>query len=196
MRNLNVNIDTRRLRPFIQLLGRGFVFKTRAGWSVKACLCDGLGIDSDYLEHRIQTVFLDGKPVDDVSVETVADGSRLALSAAMPGLVGATFRKGGYLSAMRIKSASPQKHGWKSGRTAAVTIKLFNLVARELGPTLLKRGLEVSGRDLGDLLARQDQTFGEACRAVRMGGREIDRRQLKDAVSSQDTIHLQVTGIS
>ena len=44
---------------------------------------------------------LDGKPVDDIGAALVQDGSTLALSAAMPGLVGATLRRGGAYSSFR-----------------------------------------------------------------------------------------------
>ena len=51
---------------FFQLLQKGFRVKTQAGCSVKSFLCEHLGLSPEYVEERIQTLFLDGKPVDDV----------------------------------------------------------------------------------------------------------------------------------
>jgi len=45
------------------------------------------GLDEDYVTQRISTIFLDGKPVDDIDTLLVRDGAVLSLSAAMPGLV-------------------------------------------------------------------------------------------------------------
>jgi hypothetical protein len=55
-------------------------------------LCDQFQVETDYLENRIKTIFLDGKPVDDEDKAVLKNGSTLALSAAMPGLVDSTFR--------------------------------------------------------------------------------------------------------
>jgi len=65
------------------------------GCSIKNLLCNQFDITPEYLSDRISTIFLNGKPVDDVESAIIKDNSILALSGAMPGLVGATFRKGG-----------------------------------------------------------------------------------------------------
>jgi hypothetical protein len=93
---------------FFQLLQQGFAVKVQAGCSVKTLLCEQLGLSPEYLEERIQTIFLDGRPVDDVNSAIIEDGSTLALSAAMPGLAGATLRKGGYYAPMRGRGGSSE----------------------------------------------------------------------------------------
>ena len=60
-----------------------------------------LGISESYLNERVQTIFLNGRAVDDLFGEVVGNNSTIALSAAMPGLAGAVFRKGGMLSSLR-----------------------------------------------------------------------------------------------
>jgi len=86
---------------FFQLMQRGFMVKIRVGCSIKSLLCNQLGLSQEYLEERIQTILLDGRPVDDVESAIVKQESTLALSAALPGLVGATLRKGGYYAPLR-----------------------------------------------------------------------------------------------
>jgi hypothetical protein len=79
-----------RLHPLIRLM-------VRAGYTVREVLCGHLGVDPNFLERHIQTIFHDGKAVDDLDSEAVKDGSTLALSAAMPGLAGAILRRQGIL---------------------------------------------------------------------------------------------------
>ena len=88
--------------------------------------------------------------VDDLESAELRPGSTLTLSAAMPGLVGATLRKGGFYSAMRSEIS------WKAGGDASerhdgppstIRLKLFNTVLREIGPTVLRRGVLVDRRD-------------------------------------------------
>ncbi|MCP4349944.1 MAG: endonuclease/exonuclease/phosphatase family protein [Desulfobacterales bacterium] len=62
------------------------MLKVQVGCSIRSLLCKQTDVASDYVDERISTVFLDGKPVDDVDSAIVKNGSVLALSAAMPGL--------------------------------------------------------------------------------------------------------------
>lgn len=103
-----------------------------------------LGIDDAYVRTRIETIFLDGMVVDDLETSVVHDGSTVTLSAAMPGLVGATLRRGGYYRAMRSGISWSTLAGPDTAAAAGpglVRVKLFNLVLRELGPQLLGRGV-------------------------------------------------------
>ena len=126
--------------------------KVQIGTSIKNLLCEQYKEKTDYLTERIKTIFLDGHPVDDAKTALVEDGSTLALAAAMPGLVGATFRKGGVLSSFRssISYKKEQKLA-DSHETGIVKIKLFNLVTRELGQLFLKKGVWLKNKDIARL---------------------------------------------
>ena len=104
-----------RLSDFGHILQQGFKLRARLGTSIRQVLCDQFGVDHDYLDKRINTIFLDGKAVDDVDSSTIREGSVLALSAAMPGFVGAAFRKGGYYSAMRGAISHVEEASSKAG---------------------------------------------------------------------------------
>jgi hypothetical protein len=117
------------------------------GCSVQEFLCDQLGIDPEFVAQRITTVFFNGKVVDDLSAAILTDQSTLALSAAMPGLVGATLRRGGYYAAMRKSvslssdhpgaTSAPSEAPSAAVETGVVRVKLFNLLIAELGPLIL-----------------------------------------------------------
>ncbi len=81
------------------------------------------------------------------------EGSTLALAAAMPGLVGATFRTGGVLSSFRSGiTYKGEETPVDSHEKGSVKIKLFNLVTGELGPLFLKQGVWLKKEDIELLL--------------------------------------------
>ena len=134
------------------LLGGGIGISAPVGITLKKFLCDHLMIPPDYLEHRIQTILVNSRAVDDVDQVYLADGDTVALSAAMPGLAGATLRRGGHLAPMR--AAISQKHAGPTGdghQSGIVVLKLFNLVAKEIGPQILSGEIWLKSRDLAYL---------------------------------------------
>ena len=100
---LNITVEEDQVSAFFPLLALGFTVKTKVGVSVQELLCRQLGLSADYIDNRLQTIFLDGKAVDNVKTAVIRQGSTLALSAAMPGLAGATLRRGGAYASMRHK---------------------------------------------------------------------------------------------
>jgi len=148
--HVTISSETARWDDFSGLLQRGVFCALAARCSVQDFLTGQLGIDADYVRDRIATVFVDGSVVDDLETATLRPGSTLTLSAAMPGLVGATLRKGGFYSAMRSEISwkagadAPQR---LDGPTDTIRLKLFNTVLREIGPTLLRRGVLVDRQE-------------------------------------------------
>jgi hypothetical protein len=156
------------LRRFNAVLQRGVGLRAVAGATVQAFLTEGLGIDPEYVRQRITTVFMDGRVVDALEEAVLHDGSLLALSAAMPGLVGATLRRGGYYAAMRasISAAAERSAPAPSPDVIRVRVKLFNLLIEELGPVLLAHGVAIAADD-----ARQ--ALGDGSPPVPAGAEEV-----------------------
>ena len=147
---------------FFLLLQQGVKIRRRVGCSVDDFLRQELGAAPAMIE-KIQSIMLDGKPVDEIGAAKIHDGSVLALSAAMPGLVGATLRRGGAYASFRSAityheagKACASGEGW-------VSIKLFNLMMAELGPGLLRQGVLIRAHDLADLLAERAEEFRQGC---------------------------------
>lgn len=143
-----------RLAPLFQ---KGIRVLIPAGISAHDFLVDELGVDPEYVRGRITTVFLDSSVVDNMETAWLREGSCLALSAAMPGLVGATMRKGGYYAAMRgaITLAAERGAASATGQKVQVSVKLFNLLIEELGPVLLAYGVALPSADAAALLGEQ-----------------------------------------
>ncbi|MBI5069916.1 MAG: hypothetical protein HZB56_16910 [Deltaproteobacteria bacterium] len=148
----SLELPRARIHRFTPLLQRGVGVRASAGRSVAAFLTGDLGLAPDYVGTRIATVFLDDQVVDDIEEARLRAGSRLALSAAMPGLVGATLRRGGHYAAMRaaitrVASAAPAP----PERPATIQVAVFNLLLAEVGPALLARGVLVGREEARDL---------------------------------------------
>lgn len=192
--SVEINLILREdlLPVFSGLLGSGFRVEVITGKSVKAVLCEQLGIESDYVNERIQTLFIDGQVVDDVDVVIVRKGATLALSGAMPGLVGATLRKGGHLAPMRASISKKVDEAAVGAETGRVKIKLFNLTARELGPGFLIKGVEVDGTGLRDLMEKMPARFFEGVRSVRVNGDEIRSESLVSHLKGAQVVRLKV----
>ena len=170
--SLDLFLEGDCLSSFYSLLQCGIKLKTQVGISVDAILTREFGLDSKHIE-KIETVFLDGKAVDDLEASVVKDGSILALSSAMPGLVGATLRRGSFYAAMRSQITAAGAEDSMVPQQGMVTLKLFNLVIKELGPIFLKRGIWIAGNALHDFLTGQPREFWRNCKAARMDGHEV-----------------------
>ncbi|MEW5908248.1 MAG: hypothetical protein AB1659_00450 [Thermodesulfobacteriota bacterium] len=153
---MEVTIETHRTILFFQLLEQGILVNGRIGESVRDFLVNRLGVENEYLESRIQTVFLSGKPVDDLDHTYIQNGSVVALSAAMPGLVGSTLRRGGHYASMRSGISEQMGRKLESNESVDVTVKLFNLVRKELGEQLFQQGIRISALQLGRILSDQE----------------------------------------
>ena len=138
---------------FSLLFQYGVLMRCRAGITVEVLLVSDLGIAHEYLEKRLSTVFLDGAPVDDIGSAVIASGVTLALSSSMPGLAGATLRRKGILASMR-RSITYHNEGEQGEPEyeGHITIKLFNVLAGELGPVLMKHGICIEASGLAEYI--------------------------------------------
>jgi hypothetical protein len=192
---LSFVLDIQKLYLFFRFLQQGFIVKAKTGKSIKQMLCDQFDLTSDYVVNRIKTIFYNGKPVDDMEAAIVQDGSTLALSAAMPGLVGATFRSGGVLSSFRAAiSYRPDKCKIADSEEGTVQMKVFNLLVPELGPGILKRGIFVQKTLLDSFLKEQDADFWNHCRSVLLDDSPVEIKELitSGIPGSMDFVCLQV----
>lgn len=140
-----------RLPRFHAVLQRGVRVRATAGRSVAAFLTEELGLAPAYVRERIATVFLDGRVVDDLEGALLAPGARLVLSAAMPGLVGATLRRGGRYAAMRAGITRAPDAAPGAAGVARIELALFNLLLDEVGPAVLARGVLLAAAEAREL---------------------------------------------
>lgn len=124
----------------------------RPGESLRGFMASSLGFPASYIEGSVSTVFLDASPVDDIDAAVVRPGCLVALSGAMPGLVGAVMRRKSPYASFR-KAISHAGESVEEGEAAGgdrltgdpeeaclVRLKLFNAVLRDMGRLVIERG--------------------------------------------------------
>lgn len=161
------------LLSLLLLLQYGVLLRVQVGCSIKSLLCEQLGVSPTYVEERIKTVLLDGHAVDDVDSAIIRDGSTLAISAAMPGLVGATLRRGGQLTSLRSAVTHREAQKVWSRREGCIYLKLFNLLVPELGPILLRKGVYIGRDHFEGFLRSLPEPFWTQCKAVEVDSQPV-----------------------
>ncbi|HOS96543.1 MAG TPA: hypothetical protein PLR71_01435 [Deltaproteobacteria bacterium] len=186
---LDITMTRDALHHLFLLMQNGFSLRITRPCSLLTFLTEKIGLERDFIEERIQTIFLNGKPVDDLASAAVGNGSSLALSAAMPGLVGAALRRGGYYGALRSSITHPGETE-PGGTGGMVRVKIFNLLLEEMGPGLLEAGILVAGPDMVEFLGRQEASFWDGCTQIMLNGSPLNREALlgKGALSVHETV--------
>lgn len=176
---LRLSLDKKLFFIFTPLLQRGVMVKVQAGCSLSNLLVEQFGLKPEYVKERIKTIFLQGNPVDDLERALVKDGSVLALSGAMPGLAGATLRRGGFFAGMRSQIPQQEMTTPLPPEEGFVVVKLFNLLIRELGPGFLERSVFLLKNDFAEFLKSLPDEFWKGCKEIKVDGEEKDEAQLR-----------------
>ena len=160
------------------------MLKVQTGASIENFLCEQIGLDKTYVDKRISTIFLNGQPVDDINKAIIRNNDTLALSGAMPGVIGATLRRDSSLALLRntitfkeYGDDAVQDHG-------LIRLKLFNFISQEVGPLLLQRGLMVDSKDVINLF--HDKIFEEVdgYSAIYLDGKKAGLNELRKILKS------------
>ena len=177
-RSLYLTVERGGVSTFFPILSQGFIVKTKVGCTLRDLICNHLGLSADYMEQRLQTIFLDGKAVDDTETTVIRQGSTLALSAAMPGLAGATLRRGSAYAAMRDQITYKKHTDDECVEDGTIHLKLFNLVAEDIGELFLTRGIWIRGENLQDFFRKAPDYFWAGCRSVEVDGVQMKAENL------------------
>lgn len=164
------------LLKFTTLLQSGIKIKCNQGTTVGAFLHTLPQFSMDYITEKIETIFLDGTPVDDLETQFSNKHQTLALSAAMPGLAGAILRRNSFHAALRSISTKKSATCDPSQQTT-VLLKLFNTIARERGPALLQAGITISSERLDRFLTTRHTLF-EKIISTECSGQRITEPEL------------------
>ena len=80
----------------------------------------------------------------------------------------------------------------KSPHKGIILLKLFNLILKELGPTFLKQGVWINGKDISDFFTRQSDDFWAGCKEANIDGKKIDLDKLLDITWADKHVFLQL----
>lgn len=153
---ISLRVQPESLHLFTTLLQSGIELKTSTATELGTFLCQLPGFTLEYITSKVETIFLDGFPVDDLTQPFTGENAVLALSAAMPGLAGAIFRRNSIHSTLRTQTKSPA-HVETSQKNTTVTLKLFNSIAKERGETLLATGITLKASKVLSFLKRRPE---------------------------------------
>jgi len=179
------SIAPSKLKTFHFLLQQGLQIETPLGGSLQDFLVLHLGLNPEVIQEKIQTIFLNGKVVDDPVQAFLTDGALLALSGALPGLVGATLRRGGFYSSLRNSITFQGGTGFQGSQKGAILLKLFNILLQDLGPRILENGFMIAQSKLLDFLRRNESKLADECQIRDRDGIEIPYRNFLIAPSDE-----------
>ena len=191
--HIRICVDASLISRFLKLTEHGFKLQIKTDLTIRELLCQHLGISGDYVDNRIQTIFLDGKSVDDVDSAWVENGSKLALSAAMPGLVGVTFRKGGFYASLRNTITYSKTETSVAKGDGEIILKFFNMVAKELGPAFLENGIMIEGGAFQNFARRNLEDLKASSRSIQLNDAKTNVSALLEMNWENTEIFLQVT---
>ena len=156
IQHIVLSVRKEKIESYTTLLQFGVLLESQIGQSMGVFLTSLPDFDMNYIVDRIQTIFLDGSAIDDMETLFTNSSPVLALSAAMPGLAGAIFRKNSLHAALRTADSKNVLAG-QTNSQILVCLKLFNMIAVEKGPGLLEKGGIFSGSALLDFFTPQSQ---------------------------------------
>jgi hypothetical protein len=185
---LKIEVVPGSLPLFTTVLQSGIEVMTANGVSLGRFLSGFPGFTDDYLANTVQTIFLNGTAIDDLTTPLTGDNPVLALSAAMPGLAGAIFRKNSFHAALRTETHALPAEARGHDRLT-VTLKLFNSIARERGEELLHRGVCMRTATIVGFLATRPNLLDDIV-MLRLNDTTRDKADLKHILSGQDTVNL------
>ena len=183
---IEVHLSNRATREMCShLFQSGVLLKVQVGASIKNLLCEQLSLDKTYVDKRMSTIFLNGQPVDDISKAMIKNNDTLALSSAMPGLIGATLRRGSHLAPLRDTITFKEYRNNDSIQAyGLIRLKLFNLILQEAGPFLLQRGVVTSFEDLIDLFDNKMSEKIKGDLKIYSNGKKTDINELCKSLKS------------
>lgn len=137
---LEILIPAGSIHKYTTLLQAGIIVERQSTCSFREFFASLPGFSAEYILNRIETIFQDGLPVDDIEATLQGSSPVIAISGAMPGLAGAIFRKNSFHAALRTSDSSSLNGVLPGAEKVRVKLKLFNVIASEKGGTLLNDG--------------------------------------------------------
>ncbi len=178
---------------FTTLLQSGIFLEIRQGETIGDLLTSLPDFTMEYARQRIQTIFLNGLPADDLDQQLWGKKAVIAISAAMPGLAGAIFRKGGMHASLRTETAGKLSGNVENTQPLQIRLKLFNMIAAERGLAILAHGCVLQSAVVEKFFSYRPPLFA-AVNEIVLDGNPADAQELTNSLQSQDMIQLSIRG--
>ena len=189
--HLTIITPTNSILPYTTILQTGILVKSNPLPTVGEFLFSLPGFTSQYIHDRIETIFLNGFPVDDI--ETVIDGPApvLAISAAMPGLAGAIFRRNGFHAPLRTSANKTSPDSVQHSGQVLILLKFFNIIVSERGAAVLHNGCLMRSNNILRFMNYRPQLFSDQL-SLRCDDKQMNIPQMKSILQKSETVFLKI----
>jgi len=191
MKQVNFIVPTETLSKFSTLLQSGFYLEVDQGTSIGDLLYTLPGFSQKYVSSSVQTIFLNGLPADNLEQQLFGKDAVLAISAAMPGLAGAIFRKDGIHASLRTETSGDLSASKIDGLPVQVRLKFFNMIAMQRGVDVLANSCVVMTTALGKFFTYRPALLGEV-HTIIVDGRDVEPQSLESLLESEKMISLTI----
>jgi len=187
--SLKLNCSDSNLLRLSTVLQSGFLVAGIEGDSIYGFLMNLPGFSEDYLATEVQTIFYNGDALDDLDAQLAGQSATIALGSAMPGLAGAIMKKGSICGALRkTRTILDVSH---QGEPIEVRVKLFNTIARDLGPALFSSGIRIDAQDLSLFLELRPGLIGSFS-GITLDDSSLSSTELVGVLSSLKQLRVEV----
>ncbi len=145
---------------FYELQG-GFYIETLSGTTIISFLTKSCDIPESYIIDKIKTIFHNGNPVDDIKTVKLYEDSVVAISGAMPGIVGAMMRIGSPYAPMRESITDKGATEGVIGEMIPVKLKLFNVILSDHGKRFTENGVIFERETIHRLIRKCEYAAGK-----------------------------------
>jgi len=188
---LTLTIHHLDLPFYTTLLQSGIEIKSSSNESMGHFLNRLPGFTIDYVSDTVQTIFLNSTAVDDLTKPLGTNSPVLAISAAMPGLAGAIFRRNSFHAALRT-STDTTVFTKKESKPTVVTLKLFNSIALERGVELLEMGVCIRTLPLINLFTKKAALLKKII-TIQLSSMPAKKENLISILTEIEKIQLKIT---
>lgn len=153
-----------------------------------------LEFDENYIDSQIKTIFIDGKPVDDLTTAKIPENARIALGAVAPGVAGMTMCRNSPISSMRSGITFHNEQTEQHITEGTVTLLLFNAVMEDKGLQVLQKGIAIPASKLESAITQT----AEEIRSASLNDEKITSEELLEWVlkNPQSQVQLRVNSAS
>ncbi|MFA9395317.1 MAG: hypothetical protein ACERJ1_11510 [Halodesulfovibrio sp.] len=158
------------------------------GDSMMNFLTQRLEFDAEYIDTQVKTIFINGKPVDDLDTASVPADARIALGAVAPGVAGMTMVRNSPISGMRSGITYQNTEPVQKITEGTVTLLLFNAIMEDKGLQILKKGITISAGKL----ERAVEEVPESISTAYLDDTSISAAQLLEWIRKNPQLHVQL----
>lgn len=158
------------------------------GDSMMNFLTQRLEFDAEYIDAQVKTIFINGKPVDDLDAANIPAHARIALGAVAPGVAGMTMARNSPISGMRSGITYQNAEPVQKITEGTVTLLLFNAIMEDKGLQILKKGVTIPAGKL----ERAVEEVPESISAASLDDTSISAAELLEWIRKNPQLHVQL----